>query len=324
MSVHYFVYDGMSSEDLYVNPYEKMELTFGYFNASEVPLNMERTQLAGSINRHRLRNRAMGAQWSNVLVFDISLIKSPCYHANEDLIFTEDEVDYINKWLTSPEYPTLLHIYEADYDFYLDDPITYSNLLYLKYDYHGIFTNVTPMYVSGQIVGLTATFTTNSPFAWTQEITRTFECRGTTEINIDVNSSEKYGDIYPLIEVKGINIDAQSSSRENITITNERDLAVETYYDQSNGYETTSTPRSLTLEVPHTSIYIDCDKARIYDIISIQAQGYNRILDWDDLGLTDVSYIYWPRLFNGENTWTVTGDCDLTITYREPRKVGAY
>lgn len=324
MSVHYFTYDGRSSESLPINEFENMELTFGYFDAVNPPLNMGRTPIAGSLNKYRLKTNSMGATWNGVLAFDLSIVKSFCHHDESELFFTEDEVDYINTWLTSPEYPKLLHIYETEEDTYLDDVETYSNLLYLKYDYFGIFTDIQPQYINGQIIGLTATFTTNSPFAWTQEKSISFsDCTGSTDITTVIQTSESYGNIYPLIEIKGnYSGDPPSTpddSREEITITNNDDLAVEV---DSNGVKTT--PRSLTLHVPHTAIYIDCEKTTIYDIISAGSMGYNRILDWEDLGLTDISYIYWPRLFNGENHWTITGNCDITLRYREPRKVGAY
>ena len=55
----------------------------------------------------------MGTQWSDVLTFTMSLIKDPCYEMN-NYIFTEEEVDDIAAWLTSPDYPTLFHMYDYD------------------------------------------------------------------------------------------------------------------------------------------------------------------------------------------------------------------
>jgi len=61
---------------------------------------------------------------------------------------------------------------------------------------------------------------------------------------------------------------------------------------------------------------LDCEHSKIYS-----ASGS---LSFEDLGITDTDYIYWPRLYNGTNSFTVSGDCVLTFEYREPRKVGAY
>lgn len=349
MSIHYFEYDGQRSDALEIGS-KTVELAFGYFQAYEPPLNMVREMMVGSINRHRLKANAMGTKWSNVLSFQLSLIKSPCSD-QEDFYFTEDEIDYIDAWLTSPNYPTLLHIYEAEKNEYLENPELYSDSLYLKYDYFGVFTEIQPTYSGDKIIGLTATFSTNSPFAWSKPKTITAECRGTDDepatVEIVVDSSEKYGEIYPLIEIVGVNVSDETtpgddsggtepsdsgteepvdySVREDITITNTMDINLEYEYDEEQHRTIpVATPRSLSLQVPHAPIYVDSEKSRIYDIVSVLTEEVNHILDWEDLGLEDVSYIYWPRLFHGKNVWEVSGNCNITITFREPRKVGAY
>jgi len=52
-----------------------------------------------------------------VLEFTISFMKDPCNKSYQsDMIFTEDEVDAINTWLTSPDYPILFHMYDYDFE----------------------------------------------------------------------------------------------------------------------------------------------------------------------------------------------------------------
>jgi len=59
----------------------------------------------------------MGTRWSDVLVFNIQFIKSPCDSGSAaNMYFTEDEVNEINAWLTSPDYPTLFHMYDYDFE----------------------------------------------------------------------------------------------------------------------------------------------------------------------------------------------------------------
>ena len=50
------------------------------------------------------------------------------------------------------------------------------------------------------------------------------------------------------------------------------------------------------------------------------------VLDENDvaLGIEDIDDIYWPRLAYGENIFEFTGDATFEISYREPRKVGAF
>lgn len=63
--------------------------------------------------------------------------------------------------------------------------------------------------------------------------------------------------------------------------------------------------------------YIDCQHLKIYDIT-------NSIVTFEDLGISDVDDIYWPRLAYGDNIFEFTGDAEFEISYREPRKVGAF
>jgi len=44
----------------------------------------------------------------------------------------------------------------------------------------------------------------------------------------------------------------------------------------------------------------------------------------EDVGIGDLTYIYWPRLYYGNNSITIIGDTDISFSWREPRKVGAY
>lgn len=63
--------------------------------------------------------------------------------------------------------------------------------------------------------------------------------------------------------------------------------------------------------------YIDCRNLKIYDITK-------SIVSFEDLGIEDTDDIYWPRLAYGENIFEFTGDATFEISYREPRKVGAF
>lgn len=315
----YFTYNNRSSEDF--------DLMIGGLNPStDIPFAMSRQIISGSLNRFKNMVNTMGTAWSNVLSFEISVVRDAC-NSERDYIFSEDEVNEINTWLTSPDYPLLFHMYNYEDETPIID----------QYDYFGLFSDVQAQEIDGDVVGFKLTFTTNSPFAWTQEIVVSEECRDDTDITITVDNTEKYREIYPLIEITGVSTDefdydpetgeytGSASAREEITITNTNDTYGEFKKNEETGrYEFDETPRSVTLEVPHIPVYIDSRRARIYDIVSTVSGGVNHILDWDDLGLEDVSYIYWPRLFDGENTWNITGNCNVRIIYREPRKVGAY
>ena len=62
-------------------------------------------------------------------------------------------------------------------------------------------------------------------------------------------------------------------------------------------------------------IDIDCKALGIYDAIK-------RPVLFKDLGIQDEDEIYWMRLINGNNSFRVLGNFDLTIRYLEQQKGG--
>lgn len=277
----YFTYNGYSSEDF--------GLMLGGFNVNEdIPLGLSRNILKGEMNRYRKIPNFMGTSYVDVLQFTISLIKDPCENANqEDMVFTEDEVDEITTWLTSPNYPILFHMYDYEPD------------VYAKYDYFAVVSDIQPQVLSGDVIGFTVSFVTNSPYAWTEK--RTFNITDNTEDEehtevITINTSERLSPIYPVITITPY-ISAPSNYID-VTLTNERD-----------GGE-------MTLHLLKDITTIDCQHTMI--------KGTAGLLSFEDLGIADVDNIYWFRLWHGDNPIKVTGYADIKIEYREPRKVGAY
>ena len=91
---------------------------------------LSRDVMRGEFNRYRNRPGHMGTKWQNPLSFKISFIKDVCSEPTQrNLVFTEEEVNAINAWLTSPDYPTLFHMY--DYDFERD---SLNNMILIDHD----------------------------------------------------------------------------------------------------------------------------------------------------------------------------------------------
>jgi len=120
-----------------------------------------------------------------------------------------------------------------------------------------------------------------------------------------VVNSDREAVIYPVIKIV-------ASHPEGSTDTGKIEVGIKNETD--NGRELKVKLNAGVMNV------IDCNKAKIYT----ENEGVEKLLRFNDLGLKSYSYIYWPRLFNGENKITVTGTADVTMIYREPRKVGAY
>lgn len=242
----------------------------------EYASGMERDIQRGDMNRYRFKPNHFGTVYSNVLEFDVTFIKDICN--GSDLAFTRTEYRAIVDWLTEPEYPSLYHM--TDYDEEWADE---------EEDYFGVFSNI-QNHAFGEVIGITATFSCDSPFAWSHEKTLTFEGIDAQEFTVDADIEYTY----PKIEII-------PHATDDITIKN-----------RTEEREITLTPLAI-----NDKIVIDCEKYTITDYL-----GRNIYLS--ELGIYDPSFLYWPRLLKGANRIDTEGDATITFTYREARKVGAY
>lgn len=62
-------------------------------------------------------------------------------------------------------------------------------------------------------------------------------------------------------------------------------------------------------------VYMDCSKLTITDELG-------RMVTYDKLGIGDVDFMYWLRLFHGNNSIQLYGNADFSFKYMESRKVG--
>lgn len=80
------------------------------------------------------------------------------------------------------------------------------------------------------------------------------------------------------------------------------------YYIIENGLMRMSVSKDL-------KVYLDCQKLTINDELG-------RMVTYDKLGITDVAYMYWLQLLNGNNSLLFYGNCDFKVKHIESRKVG--
>lgn len=143
---------------------------------------------------------------------------------------------------------------------------------------------------------LTYTVTCDSQWGYTPLILckTTSSSTLTREYSIQNNSDCWEDYVYPIIKVS-------PKSHGIITIKNKTD-----------------NDRTMKINaLKSDDFYIDCRNLKIYDITK-------SIVSFEDLGIEDIDNIYWPRLAYGENIFEFTGDATFEISYREPRKVGAF
>lgn len=107
-------------------------------------------------------------------------------------------------------------------------------------------------------------------------------------------------------------------------------------YERSSDYEIKISSHSLTLTIPNAidytnPLYIDSKNHKIYYYSNTKKK--NIPVQLSDLGFTSDNLtnldngslgLYWVRLVPGVNKFKITGGCSIKMTFRCPRKVGAY
>lgn len=163
-----------------------------------------------------------------------------------------------------------------------------------NYEYFGMFTQVSSFNKGDNVYGIKVTFETTSSYAYSSVFENTFNVVESGDFEIVNNSDNYYDYVYPIVEIV-------PNFTGDLTITN-----------------ITDNEKSITISVKqNNAIVIDCEKFKITDDAGI--------VSLYDLGIRDVDYIYWIRLANGINTFSVTGgSADITFKYRECYKLGIF
>lgn len=182
-----------------------------------------------------------------------------------------------------------------------------------EYDYFGMFTNIEA--ADNQIYALQCDFECNTPFALSpvQSVTNMVEGSLTNTISVWNYSDEHEDYVYPLITIYPnsiIDSDSQSQNeevapidRQNIRITNKTDGNRSIQLNNINAGDT---------------LVMDCRKLTVTNLSN------STLMTFEDMGVDVVDYIYFPRLLYGENEIEISGNAQVTITFRYPVKVGAY
>lgn len=266
---------------------EDFGLAFGTTDGAitEIEMGLKRSSEHSDITKYRLVPNHSGTKYDEVLEFELGIMRDPCEIIHsEDAKFTRSQISEINAWLTSPRFPQLLHFVDHDKSF-KDDMDVY---------YYATFTQVNAN-AFGDIYALRYTVTCNAPFAFSNEFVHKISSTSGIETYRQIvnTSDEKEINIYPVVTIN-------PTSTGKVKIEN-----------RTQG-------KSVTIDCLRDNIVtIDNDKLRICD-------STGKLIKLHDLGLDDVGSLYWFSLSYGINDIYITGDAEITISYREPRKVGAY
>lgn len=253
---------------------------YGCTVASIVTSNDDSVSLGSNIifetlkNSSTFVNRIVKVDYEDPTPVTFDICKIPF---NGTSVFNDDEVSFIMQWLNKKKYEIFRPVY---------DDGSYANT-YFK----GSF-NVTAIYIGGEVVGFTLTFTANSPFGYEDE--QNF----TVDIDDDdydtftfFNNSDEYGYFYPTKFVITCKSDGDFIMSNNI------DINIVRINNCTNG-------ETITLDCCNKIIQSDKSHTTLYN---------------------DFNYNY-PRFVSNEesneNILTVSLPCQIQIAYSFVRKVG--
>lgn len=249
--------------------------------------------ITGDTSIYKTIANEYGNKYANTLTFEYGLMK-----ASGEMI-TSSEQEAIETWLTSPKLSQYLQLYDVECDengeFIVDESATPVAI------YCGTFTETSWIAYDDGYMGAKFSFQCDQPYAWSFHSIDLSDIEdGASEVlNIVSDATEDF--IYPKITLTAVN--SRTPTEEiSISITNETD-------DSS----------TLTLTtLSHLVVNIDCWKLRITD-------NAGNIINYDDLGWSDVGNIYWPRFVNGNNTlsFSLPEDVtlDMSISYMSTKKI---
>lgn len=218
-------------------------------------------------------NRVVKVDYETPSPVTFDICKNPC---GNTMVFTDIEISYLMRWLNKKSYEIFRPIY--DNGFYPD--------IYFK----GSF-NVSAIYIAGDVVGFTLSFTPNSPFAYDNEKDMVININAANESFAFYNNSDEYGYMYPVKFV------ITCKDTGNFTMTNDIDDNIVKIDNCENG-------EIVTLDCYNKIITSNLSHPYLYN---------------------DFNYNY-PRFVSNENTnrnvFTVSLPCSITVTYSYPRKAG--
>lgn len=286
---------------------------------------VNRSLQLGEKNKYRPRENHFGAIYGDNYSFKMSVMRNPCniskilpelqngilkyssvytpYIDDGILKFPISHIADIENGIITPNnsnYLTLNNI--RTINAWLTSPQYPRLLKFIGGDYFSeeieFFATITEVSASYTSLPYELTYTVNCDSQWGYTPLIVYNATSSSTITQKYsiqNNSDCWEDyVYPTIKVS-------PKSHGTITIKNKTD---------NNG---TMTINALK----NDDFYIDCRNLKIYDIT-------NSIVSFEDLGIEDIGDIYWPRLAYGENIFEFTGDATFEISYREPRKVGAF
>ena len=274
---------------------------------------VNRSLQLGEKNKYRPKENQFGTLYGDNYSFKMGVMRNPCRNKN-----------------VVPELKNGILKYDSTYTPYLDNGILKFSMNYTADIKNGIIIPNDSDYLTSNNIRIINAWLTSPQyprllkfFATITEVS-TEHASLPYELTYTVTCDSQWG-YTPLILCKTT---SSSTLPREYSIQNNSDCWEDYVYPtikvspKSHGIITikNKTDNGRTMKInalKSDDFYIDCRNLKIYDITK-------SIVSFEDLGIEDIDDIYWPRLAYGENIFEFTGDATFEISYREPRKVGAF
>ena len=222
----------------------------------------------------------ISSTYNEQLSFSFQICKNPC--SMESMFFSEREMAFVLRWLNKKEDKWLQIIQEGYEDIYF-----HCHIHPEKYE------------IGGQCIGFTLTATCDSPFGWSEIQSLSISSSASLSIKY-YDPSDEIGIIYPNIEI------VSKADNQEISIKNDL-TSIETKIKNCSNGELITLGENM---IVHSS---ECEP----NIIGVGYSGKHKTFfddfnwNWFSIGNT---------FDNRINTISVTGSCDIYMTWRYPRK----
>ena len=321
ISVNRVIYNGYSSQD-----FDLITCLSFDSDSGDVETYLNREAVASESYRGDFK-RVHQYKYQDVFTPQITFIKEGFGD------FTLEESRKVLKWLTSRDTASFLTVYHDDSEV-------------VSYEILGGFTEINLHKAgNGRIVGITATFESISPFAFSplQIVTKNISTPQNNKITINLETDDPQNAVYPRITIQ------QDNNTNIITIDHAmRDIDTwvsgsvfkygSTYYwidaegvkhtseTNTSGFDTTSVliQNTYTNDFGNVSTFNALVKKNVKGE-RVVLDGANRVVSSSSTRIFGDDFSWnWIPLYEGKNELSFIGNCTVTIEYRYPIKCGEF
>lgn len=312
----------------------------------DVAIDGDNGEVQTFLNRESVASESYDGRYKRIYQFKYSETFSPkfTFFKKDFSEFSMEDVRAVLKWLTSKDTTALLEVYYDD-----SNVVTWASI-------GGWIEPQTYKLANNRTIAITATWDSIMPFALSDlyTVTKTISDATNNKITIEIDTDDNKP-VYPRITINhgygdaptphtvvniptGVEYNHLSDMVENTVYFNGA-----TYYwktepgtDEAYFNSSTTDPNLSTTSVRFTNQHTDFfnqPSAPVVTVVKnntdteqVVLDGANKIVSTDRTRriFGDDFNWQWLELYDGKNEITIEGNCEVTLEWREVRKVGDY